>query len=383
MLLGNPLQTPMNSLRETLLTLPPSTYNCLYINRQALSYNYAYLQQRVGSVTCGAVVKADAYNLGIEPIASTLVDTGCNVFFVAYLDEGISLRKCLGSHDAEIYVFNGFLQGCEEDFIHYNLIPVITDLDQMESWKKQAQKMNQRLSIALHFDTGMRRTGLPLEQLSLFPSQSPKELTIKLVMSHMACADVPRHVFNTIQYSRFLKINSHFSGIPASLANSNAIFLDSSYHFQVVRPGKALYGLNPLLDQPNPMHPVVSLWAKIYQLQTIHAQETIGYSQTYKAKKTERVATITIGYADGVPWLMENQGLVMIQGFPAPIIGRISMDLLTVNVTDVPESLLFPGQWVELIGNEVNIEKWATHANSISYEILLGLGKRLTRVYSE
>jgi len=379
---ASPLRT---SIQENLLAqLPATTYSCLHIDRQALIKNFHFLGEKVGDARCAAVVKADAYGLGAEPLSQSLAEQGCTVFFVAYLDEGISLRRALNDYKATIYVLNGFFPGCEAEFLAHELIPVLTDLEQIDRWRAFAVARAQELSAALHVDTGMHRTGIPEEQLQILRDQPQRliGLSIKLVMSHLACAATSDSEFNGIQRQRFLSARQCLPLAPASLVSSSGIFLGPAYHFNLVRPGMALYGLNPTPNQLNPMLPLVSLWAKIYQVQTILAGETVGYQQTYTAQKLQRVATIALGYADGLPWLMGNQGVVSIGGYAAPLIGRVSMDLVTVDVTDIPEFLIVPGQWVELLGSANELEQWATFAQTLPYEILLSLGKRLLRVYS-
>jgi alanine racemase len=230
----------------------------------------------------------------------------------------------------------------------------------------------------------MHRTGLPAAQLEILRDQPQRliGLSLKLIMSHLACAANPNNEFNSIQRQRFLNARQGLPLAPASLASSSGIFLGSAYHFNMARPGMALYGLNPTPHQPNPMQSLLSLWVKIYQVQDLNPGETVGYNQTYTAQKPQRIATIALGYADGVPWLMGNQGAISIGAYTAPLIGRISMDLITVDVTDIPEAFIVPGQWVELLGKVNEIEQWAAFAQTLPYEVLLSLGKRLLRVYS-
>lgn len=377
-----PLHT---SIQENSLTqLPATAYSCLYIDRQALINNFHFLSEKIGDARCAAVVKADAYGLGAEPLSQSLAEHGCTVFFVAYLDEGISLRRALNDSKVTIYVLNGFFPGCEAEFLAHELVPVLTDIEQIDRWRAFAVAHAQELPAALHVDTGMHRTGIPEEQLQVLREQPQRliGLSIKLVMSHLACAATPEDEFNGVQRQRFSAARQGLPLAPASLASSSGIFLGPAYHFNLVRPGMALYGLNPTSHQLNPMFPLVSLWSKIYQVQTVSAGETVGYQQTYTAQKPHRVATIALGYADGLPWLMGNQGAVNIGGYAAPLIGRVSMDLVTVDVTEVPEFLVVPGQWVELLGKTHGLEQWATFAQTLPYEVLLSLGKRLLRVYS-
>ncbi|MEI8296060.1 MAG: alanine racemase [Alphaproteobacteria bacterium] len=370
---------------QVLSQLPAAAYSCLYIDRQALVNNFRFLEDKIGDARCAAVVKADSYGLGAIPLSQTLAAQGCSVFFVSYLDEGISLRQALADHKATIYVLNGFFPGCEAEFLEHDLTPVLTDIEQVERWRTLAVACAQELPTALHVDTGMHRTGIPDAQVQILRDQ-PQRLTglsLKLVMSHLASSSSQDDDFNRVQRQRFLNARQCLPLAPASLVSSSGIFLGSSYHFNITRPGMALYGLNPTPNQPNPMQPLVSLWAKIYQVQDVSPGETVGYFQTYTAQKPQRVATIACGYADGVPWLMGNQGAISIGSYVAPLVGRISMDLITVDVTDIPESLVVPGLWVELLGKTNELGSWVNFAQTSSHDVLMNLRNRPLRVYSE
>lgn len=369
---------------DILAQLPATAYSCLHIDTQALVNNFHFLENKIGDAKCAAVVKADAYGLGAENLSQNLAAAGCTVFFVAYLDEGIRLRQALAGDNATIFVLNGFFPGCEADFLAHDLTPVLTDLEQIDRWRRFAVACAQELPAALHVDTGMHRTGIPDVQLQILREQPQRliGLCIKLVMSHLASATNMDDEFNSIQRQRFLNARQCLPLAPASLVSSGGIFLGAAYHFNMTRPGMALYGLNPTPSQPNPMQPILSLWAKIYQVQDIAPGDTVGYFQTYTAQKNQRVATIALGYADGVPWLMKNQGALSIGGYMAPLIGRISMDLVTVDVTDIPESLVFPGQWAELLSKTSEIGDWVSFAQTSSHEVLMNIKKRPLRVYS-
>jgi len=376
------LRTTPNAI---LAQLPATAYSFLHIDTRALVSNFHFLVAKSGDARCAAVVKADAYGLGAETISQTLTAAGCTVFFVAYLDEGIRLRQALAGHNATIYVLNGFFAGVEAEFLAHDLTPVLSDLEQIDRWRGFAVAHAQELPAALHVDTGMHRTGVPDAQLQILREQPQRliGIAVKLIMSHLTSASNMDDDFNNIQRQRFLSARKGLPLAPASLVASSGIFLGSAYHFNMTRPGMALYGLNPTPNQANPMQPLISLWAKIYQVQDVSPGETVGYFQTHTAKTHQRVATIALGYADGVPWLMENKGAISIGDYVAPLIGRVSMDLVTVDVTDIPESLVFPGQWVELLGKTNELGGWVNFAQTSSHEVLTNLRKRPLRIYSE
>jgi alanine racemase len=375
------------NLPSPLLNLPSVCYSALIINLQATVTNYLRLSKVADKSECGAVLKADAYGLGAVVIALRLHQQGCRKFFVAYGDEGIQLRQAFLQFglEADVIVLNGLLPGTESIFCDYTLIPTLTDLDQVARWQRQATLRERELPAVLHVDTGMARTGLSGKEL-LILRETPHLLhgiKLKFIMSQMVYSHQENLAYSVLQRQRFEAIRQMFPGVPASLAKSGAIFLESEYHYQLVRPGIGLHGINPTLYSENPLVPVVSLWAKVYQIQEILCGQTVGYSQTFEAKNPLKVATLTVGYADGYPWSMANKGYVYFGQYKAPILGRISMDLITVDVTSVPEMFVHNGAWAQLIGSDITIDKIAQTAGTVSYEVLLGLGKRFQRIYLE
>ncbi|MBI1954434.1 MAG: alanine racemase, partial [Proteobacteria bacterium] len=351
-------------------------------NSQAIQYNYNYLKSLCPTAEVGAVMKADAYGMKADHVAPLLKEGGCQTFFVAYLEEGIKLRQSLGKN-VTIFVLNGLFKEDIPFFYHYNLWPILTDLEKISYWDKYCKSIEKQLPCGLHVDTGISRTGLPeneLKRLTDYYTQG-QNLDIRLIMSHLACADDPHHSFNLQQLQRFLFVRDIFEKIPASFANSGGIFLKEAFHFDLVRPGLALYGIHPQKVKDNPLKLVLSLWAKIYQVQEVKPGQTVGYSKTYRISKKGRMATLALGYADGIPWSMASCGYVMLAGYQAPIIGRISMDLITVDVSHIPSHLCYPGAWVEIFGPSQPIEEWAKKAGTIPYELMLKLGPRLHRFY--
>lgn len=372
-------------LSTTISHLPSSTYSALVIDLQATVQNYDRLSGLAPQAKCGAVLKADGYGLGAVPIALRLYEKGCRQFFVAYLDEGVHLRQSFIQNglDGDIFVLNGLLPGLESNFSDYNLLPVLTDMDQIQRWSAHCKASGAKLPAALHIDTGMARTGLPYKDIQeMTQSRILESIDLQLILSQMVYSHLENPVYSAFQRQRFDAALRHLPKVPASLAKSGAIFLGEDYHYQLIRPGIGLHGINPTLNQSNPLLPVVSLWARIYQLQHLTKGQTIGYSQTFKVECPMKVATLTLGYADGYPWNLANKGYVYIGPYKAPIVGRISMDLITIDVTHIPENLTYNGAWVQVIGQEITIEKLAQEAGTVPYEILLGLGKRFQRIYA-
>lgn len=367
--------------------LSPSAYSALEINLAASAQNYKKLSQIVWPAACSAVLKADGYGVGAIPVAEKLHKKGCRDFFVAYADEGIALRnhfRTLGI-DGHIYVLNGFFPGNEADFIYYNLIPTLTDLDQIRRWQSLCLRDQREYSAILHVDTGMSRTGLPSQEIQqLYDHFNLLEgINIRLIISQMAYSDDSNPLFNQLQKQKFDEILSSLPPAPASLAKSGTIFLSKEYHYNMTRPGIALHGINPTSQSENPLTPVVSLWAKIYQVQPLSSGQSVGYNRTFISPSSKKIATLAIGYADGYPWALANTGYVLIAGHKAPIIGRISMDLITIDITHIPETVAYPGAWVKLIGDDITVERLAADAKTVPYELLLRLGKRFQRVYTD
>ncbi|MHA1538599.1 MAG: alanine racemase [Alphaproteobacteria bacterium] len=357
-----------------------STGTVLTIDLDAIARNYRLLQSRAPNAVCAAVVKADAYGLGARQVAPVLADAGCGIFFVAHLGEALDLRPLLP--DAKICVFNGVAPGAEGDFIENALIPVLNSLEAVENWAKSARATD-RLSALLHYDTGMSRLGLSepeLEHIADDPGLL-SGLEIGWFMSHLAVADEPEHPLNRKQLERFAAARQRLPAMKASLANSSGIFLGNDYHFDLLRPGAALYGVNPLPGRNNPMEPVVGLQAPILQLRRIDSPASVGYGATYTATNQTLIATIAVGYADGYLRSLSHRGRCYVGRYELPVVGRVSMDLLTLDASALPDKLAQPGTLVEVIGEHHDVDAVAGDAGSIAYEILTGLGARYTRNY--
>ncbi len=352
----------------------------LRVDFEALLRNYEMLCRQTTPTPVAAVVKADGYGLGAVRVARTLLQSGCTTFFVAVLDEAAVLKAGLPGK-ASVLVLNGLQPGAEEDCAALGAVPVLNSLDQLERWSALARRRGSRLPAALQVDSGMSRMGFSPEELLALSQRRDLLEPVKLVllMSHLACADDPGDPANHDQTLRFEAIASHFPGVPRALDNSGGAFLARG-HFDLVRAGIALYGGAPHGGE-NPMHPVIALEARIAQLRTISAGAEVGYARSFRAERETRIATIPVGYADGLPRALGNRGSAYISGHRAAMVGRVSMDSITLDVTEIPEALLRPGAPVELIGPHQSLDQLAADAGTISYEILTQLGRRYAREY--
>lgn len=368
-----------------LAELPASAYSCLVVNLDTVAANYQILRQAAPSAECSAVLKADGYGMGAVQMALRLHREGCRSFFVAFADEGVALREAFIKYgaDADIYILNGFFSGIETTYADYNLIPALTDLDQVTRWQAFCRMAGQKLPAALHVDTGMTRTGLPSKEYMALANE-PELLAgmdFKLVLSQMVYSHNENMTFSLQQRQRFEQAIRCLPKMKVSLAKSGVIFLGEEFHYDMVRPGIALHGMNPTSAVVSPLHQTMELWGRIYQIQDVAVGQTIGYGQTFVAASSRRIATIGVGYADGYPWVLANKGHIEISGYKAPVVGRVSMDVMTVDVTDIPERFLVIGGWARLIGGDISVDAIAELAGTVPYEILLRMGKRFRRVY--
>ena len=351
----------------------------LTIDLDALRANYRALAARGGEARCAAVVKADAYGLGVDRVAPALAASGCRVFFVATLDEGIALRDVLAG--ARIYVLNGLPAGAEGEFPRHDLAPVLNRLDEIEAWGALATGTG--AGAALHLDTGLNRLGLTPDEVAVLAAEPGRldGLALDLVISHMACADEPDHAMNAKQLAAFARLRAGLPPLPASLAASSAIFLGSDYHFDLLRPGAALYGVNPTPGAPNPMAEVVRLAAPVLQVREVGAGQTVGYGAEHRMAAPGRIATLPVGYADGFFRALGHRGSAEIAGQRVPVVGRVSMDMITLDVSALAPREIEPGTLVDLIGGGLGVDQVAEHAGTNGYEVLTALGQRYRRRY--
>lgn len=348
----------------------------LEISLSALAANYEIIKSKLGDRLCAAVVKANAYGLGMEGVSKHLASIGCKQFFVATLAEAIDLRAALP--DAYIYVFQGILPNEEKEFLHHNLIPVLNSTEQVARWEKVAAEKN----AVLHVDTGMTRLGLnETEALALAADKARvAALGIRMVMSHLASANDGDVEKSNDQRMRFEKAFRAFpQPMAASLANSAGVFLGAEYHYDIARTGCALYGITPITGT-NPMQHVATLSAPILQIRTLDRDETVGYGATHAAKKGNRIAITALGYADGMMRSLSNRGFAYVAGEKVPFVGRVSMDMIALDVSNIPEAKL-TGTRAEFINAKQDVNMLTALCDTIGYEMFTRMGGRVKRLY--
>jgi alanine racemase len=351
----------------------------LDIDLDAIAANWRQLAERAAPAACAAVVKADAYGLGAAEVARTLARAGCRTFFVALPHEGVVVRAAVGEGPG-IAVLGGFFAEAEALYGRHLLSPVLSTTDQVRAWRRLAGSV----PAYLHVDTGMSRLGLPLAEWRTLAAtgEGLAQLGLAGVISHLACAEDAAHPKNPAQLAAFRAVLSGLpEPLPGSLANSSGIFLGTGYHLDMVRPGAALYGVNPTPGRPNPMRPVVRLRGRILQVRQIDRGEAVGYGASFIAPTPRKLATVAVGYADGLHRASSSRGRVFCHSHPAPIVGRVSMDMITVDLTDVPKSSVQPGDSIDIIGPEYDVDAAAADAGTIGYEVLTSLGRRYRRRY--
>lgn len=364
----------------------PTAAATLTIDLGAVAANWRRLAAQVTPARCGAVVKANAYGLGAERVVRALLHAGCREFFVALVEEGVWLRESLGSDwpaDARLHVLHGPLPGAEQACLAYGLVPVLNSLSQIERWQALARGHGKALPAAIQADTGMARLGLPWPALARLLDQPDALDGIRptLMMSHLVSAEDPADPINTLQLVRFRAVRARIPAAAACLANSSGIFLGPDFHFDLARPGAALYGVAPAQEGPNPMRPVVRLQARLIQWRDVAAGEAVGYNHTWSAPRPSRIATVSIGYADGFLRSASNRAVLRLGGIVLPVVGRISMDTVTVDVTEVVPDRLVPGLPLDVLDDVQDINALATQAGTNAYEILTSLGTRYQRHY--
>lgn len=363
-----------------------STTGTITVDLGRIAANWRALAEKVAPARCAAVVKADAYGLGAERVVAALARAGCTAFFIATPTEAEVVRRI--APDADIYALDGLVGNAAAAFAHLAVKPVLSTLDDIVAWSALCRARGEKLPAAFHIDTGLHRLGLPVRdvrRLAAEPSMMAG-IDLDLVMSHLASADNPRDPKNRDQLLAFETLSALFPGVARSLAASDGLMLGPAYHFDLVRPGYALYGGQASQIAPAPVKAAVTVSARILAVADVAPGETVGYSATWRAKRPSRIATIAAGYADGVPRHASasdgrSGGHVLISGHLAPIVGRISMDLITVDITDLPEGAAMPGEFAKIIAEGLTIEDAGFSAGTIGYEILTRLGNRFTRLY--
>jgi alanine racemase len=374
------------------------TGGILTIDLAAIVKNWKAMANRVVPADCAAVVKADAYGCGIDKVAATLAEAGCTTFFVAHLTEARHVRAAVraAAPEAAIYVLNGFPPGTAATFAEINARPVIGSLAEFVEWDAYRTATRWGGGAALHFNTGMNRLGFAIEEAALFTTRvKMPDHGISLVMSHLACADTPSHPLNAKQIEAFRDLRFMFRGTPTSLANSSGIFLGPATHCDMVRPGAALFGVNPTPTTLNLMEPVITLKARVVQVRNVPRGDTVGYGATWAAPRASRIAIVSVGYGDGYPRAADGARMVpkgkpaessaksdafaLIAGRRCPMVGRISMDLMAFDVSLLPEEEVRRGAHATLIGHDITVDDVASWSGTIAYEVLTGLGRRYRR----
>lgn len=354
----------------------------LVIDLAALIANWRFMAGRAPGAECAAVVKANGYGLGDVAVASALWQAGARSFFVADIEAGVRVKTALPQ--SRTLVLHGVPAGTEAELSARGLVPVLSSLCEIERWDAHARKLGRKLPAFIHIDTGMNRLGLPPTELDRLCNDTAgllNSIDLRSWMSHLACADDPTNPFTAEQLRRVRAALARLPKAPVSLSNSAGILHGADYHFDLVRPGIGLYGPNPAPWAPNPMRPVIRLLARILQIRDVAPPDTVGYDATHRVGAPGKVAALGMGYADGYPWSLAGKGVAMVAGYAAPLIGRVSMDLLTADVTGVPDGLLQVGGWAEIIGPHRDVDQVAKEAGTIGYEVLTRLGSRYHRIY--
>jgi len=366
--------------------IPVGATGVIVVDLTQARANWRALARHVTPSECGAVVKADAYGVGAARIIPALAEAGCRNFFVATPEEARDARAL--ATDAAIYVLDGLIPGTARELMSISAIPVLASLREVREWAAHTSDDADLPPAALHIDTGLNRLGMSAEEVERLARDTVllARLRLALVMSHLACADEASHPMNREQLDTFNRLRATLPFAPASIAASDGMMLGSEYHFDLVRPGYALYGGQAAPERLTPVRPVVRVCARILQVRDVARGGRIGYSASYRAHRPHRIATVAAGYADGVfrhasSTDEEPGGVVSIRGRLAPIVGRVSMDLITVDVSHIDDFPPHPGDWVDLVGPELAIETVGAGAKTIGYEVLTRLGSRFHHIY--
>ncbi len=354
----------------------------LTVRLGAIAENYRICQRLAAPAEVTGVVKADAYGMGMEACAQALAAAGCDTFFVARLEEGIALRPRVP--EARIFVLDGAQPDMVPALIAHALTPALNSLAEIAAWSAAARELRAELDAAVHIDTGMNRLGLPGDELAVLAAEAGKRLDglrVVLWMSHLACADDPTAKMNAVQLDRFRTALAMLPAAPASFASTGGILLGKDYVFDMVRPGLGLYGGKPQPQRPNPFKTVAQLTGRILQVRRVDVGESAGYGATFRVGRPTTLATVALGYADGLMRALSNRGICAIGGHRVPIAGRVSMDLITLDVTDVPSRAIEIGADVEFLGDTISLDELAEASNTAPYEILTSFKPRVKRHY--
>jgi len=351
----------------------------LEINLNIIRDNYLSLKKLISSEVA-AVVKANAYGLGATPIIEILKDAGCNKFFVANLQEALQIRDLF--KDIKIYVLNGIFAGYEKYFFHNNLVPILNNLEQVRLFNNLCICKSTKLDAVFHIDTGLNRLGLTESEIDILLGDPSlySNISVDYIISHLACAEEENNEFNIQQFEKFMRLKQGFGDIKASIANSCGIMLGHHYHLDLVRPGAAIYGFQ-LNNKMSFLNNPIRLFSKLIQVKEVAKGQKIGYNLTHEFKKTTIVGTICAGYADGLLRSLGNNGMCYINRLAAPIIGRISMDLINVDLSNIPQEHRKIGQEIDIICEQQTPYMLTKKSGIIGYEVLTSLGNRYERKY--
>jgi len=360
-------------------TQEPLAAAILEVDLDAIVANWRLLCSLHPSGPVAGVVKADAYGLGAGAVAPALYAAGCRHFFVAVLDEALAIRSLVP--DAMLAVLSGLIPGSESDYLHHDIIPALGSLAEIAAWTSAARAAGRALPAIVHIDTGMSRLGLGAGELAVLQQDHARlgGIALRYIMTHLVSSEVTGDAQNEHQRQRFAAACAGLPAAPRSFANSSGIFLGGGWGSDLARPGAALYGINPTPDRANPMRQPVRLRARVLAVRDVPAGDSVGYNATWRAARPSRIATVGIGYADGWHRSLSGRGTGFFDGTPVPLVGRVSMDLTTFDVTDIPAVAV--GAWLELIGPAQTPDDVAAAAGTNGYEVLTSLGRRLCRVY--
>jgi alanine racemase len=345
----------------------------LEVDLAAVAANWQLLRVRHATGSVAGVIKADGYGLGARQVAAALHQAGCRHFFVAYLNEALAVRDVVPG--AMLAVLSGLIPGTEDAYVAHKLTPVLGSLDEIDRWRGRGRE------AILHVDTGMSRLGLDARELAILAQDHARlgGMPIRYVMSHLATSETPDDPLNARQREHFQAARAMLPPAPGSLANSSGIFLGPDFASDLARPGAALYGVNPTPGRPNPMRGVVRLSVRVLAVREVAAGTSVGYNATWTAARPSRIATAALGYADGFHRSLSGRGSAFFDGTPVPLVGRVSMDLTTFDVTGHPA--VQPGCWLEVLGPHLSPDDVAQAAGTNGYEVLTSLGRRFHRVY--
>ena len=378
---------------------PSAAGGILEVDLGAIAANWRSLGGLHGSGAVAGVVKADAYGLGAAKVVPALYAAGCRHFFVAHLQEAVAVRGLIGSLSSVsslppppslspegergmVAVLNGLLPGTEAEYVAQGLMPVLGSLAEIDAWAAQGRRVGRVLPAMVQIDTGMSRLGLDAPGLAAL-REDPSRLdgiTVTYWMTHLVAAEMADDPINEIQRHRFAAACAGLPAAKRSLSNSSGIFLGAGFGSDLARPGAALYGINPTPAAANPMRPAVRLRVRVLAVRDVPAGAQVGYNGIWTAPRPSRIATAAIGYADGWHRSHSNRGHAIFDGRPVPLVGRVSMDLTTFDVTDHPA--IAPGAWLELIGPGSPVDDVAAAAGTNGYEVLTSFGRRFARIYA-